>query len=729
MKRALPVSLALVLLFSLTSSLFVVYAQTPAGAPVQSTEMEWSEEPEDEAPVSRVARLSFIDGDVSFLRAGVTEWANAVENLPLLAGDHIYVGRGGRAELQLGRGNYIRLAEKTSLAITDLSDTAAQIEIAEGIAIVRIERLSALFKRFEVNTPNAALLLQEDGLYRINVGSEKDSEISVRKGFAEVSTTDGSFRVREGHRLVVDTNPGGRLEIAFDNSHDDWDQWNYDRDTSIASTSSSISPDYVNNYETTYDSFYGVSDLANYGTWTDIPNYGHCWRPRVSHDWVPYRDGQWIWIPRAGWTWLASERWGWAPYHYGRWALIAGYGWTWVPGFVGLYQTQRRGPWSYHNSHYYRWRPALVYFFNCPTSRGHYLGWYPLSPGERWRRPDRYQRGGDHSHLRYPGARDGARRPDHRAQVPSPRNRNGITIIPVDSITRPDRSRSLPLAPDRDTARSIDRDARPGLPDMTPTPVTTAPRLRDGDGNRVGRRLITPPDDVMKRPVLVRTPVADTTGENRIPRERRLIVPRPGDFANDTPRNREKTGNTRDNLRTRLPELNTGDLNNPRVDKGNDSPRVTIPRPADRDSNEGADRETKRRRNDETIKLNPPSGAEGNQTGDPARERRPKDPGFITPTRPKGEDTPQGDSGDNGGSARKREKSENQDRAKEPLRPRPSFDETNKGRAREETPAKQPEPRVERTRPQPENKTESREERRQEKQERREERREERKKP
>ena len=87
---------------------------------------------DDSAPVARVARLSFVEGDVSFLRAGVTEWAPAVENLPLLAGDQIYAGPGARAEVQLGRGNYIRLSESTELTITELSASARSIRNNRG---------------------------------------------------------------------------------------------------------------------------------------------------------------------------------------------------------------------------------------------------------------------------------------------------------------------------------------------------------------------------------------------------------------------------------------------------------------------------------------------------------------------------------------------------------------------------------------------------------------------
>src|SRR4029450_9659914 len=120
MTRTLPRILTAFLL--LASIINFGFAQSPAFQDTESPDVD------DSAPVARVARLSFVDGDVSFLRAGVTEWAPAVENLPLLAGDQIFTGRGARAEVQLARDNYIRLSENTELTITEFSDSAAQFE-------------------------------------------------------------------------------------------------------------------------------------------------------------------------------------------------------------------------------------------------------------------------------------------------------------------------------------------------------------------------------------------------------------------------------------------------------------------------------------------------------------------------------------------------------------------------------------------------------------------------
>ena len=423
-------------------------------------------EDDDEPEVQRAARISFVEGDVSFLRAQVTEWSDAVENLPLLSGDQIYVGERGRAEIQLGRGNYVRLSEKTALTITELSHTAAILEVTEGIAIVRLERFGQAWDRFEVDTPNSALTLQQDGSYRINVRGDDESEIIIRRGAAEVACDDGNFKVRDGQRLMIDSRSNGKLQIVADNSNDDWDRWSYDRDQTIAQTYVAASPDYVTRYETDYNCFYGVSDLVNYGSWINYSSYGNCWVPRVAAGWAPYRSGQWLWIPRTGWTWLAREPWGWAPYHYGRWVHLNNIGWAWSPGI----NTR-----NYHYGHsHYQWRPALVSFFNYSSPRGNYIGWYPLAPGERWRRSrhianDRFRDNAGHQHIQYPVARDGNRRPNGNGNTNASRPRfgNGVSVLPVNDFVGSRRAeRSNPAAPDTDLNTWANRGARPGLPDL-----------------------------------------------------------------------------------------------------------------------------------------------------------------------------------------------------------------------------------------------------------------------
>lgn len=101
-------------------------------------------------------------------------------------------------------------------------------------------------------------------------------------------------------------------------------------------------------------------ELAPYGRWYEVDDYGWVWRPRVSTGWRPYTVGQWVWTDEYGWIWTSAEPYSWAVYHYGRWDWDPELGWFWVPG--------------------YDWAPAWVSF----RSGGGYVGWAPLSPRVHW---------------------------------------------------------------------------------------------------------------------------------------------------------------------------------------------------------------------------------------------------------------------------------------------------------------------------------------------------------
>jgi len=591
MIRTLPrILTALFLLATLIAS---ALAQSP------SFEENESEDVDDSAPVARVARLSFVEGDVSFLRAGVTEWAPVVENLPLLAGDQVYTGSGSRAEIQLARGNYIRLTENSELTISVLSESGAQFELTEGVAIIRVERLSNTFPRFEVDTPNIAVIVRQDGLYRAEVGGEKSSALIVSRGEAEVSTDEGTFRVRDGHRMSVDTATGGRFELVAEAAGDSWDQWSHDRDITIARAGADVSPDYVTNYETTYNDFYGASDLSSYGTWTNYSSYGQCWIPRVGADWAPYRFGQWLWIPATGWTWLASEPWGWAPYHYGRWAFLGGLGWAWIPGFGSAY----RG-YGYRD---YHWRPALVYFFNSPTPRGNYIGWYPLAPGERWRR----RRADDRAQHPFP--QDDRRRFDDRDKS---RSHPGMSILPADGFARGNRSGVRPVAPGRELSEFISKGARAGLPEMKVLPVSAAPDLSEDD-RRKSRRLAVPSTEIIKRSVVTRNETFDSSAPLIGERQRRFIAPRNPEVDPQVPARRERVAERKSQTdSTDSADASSGD------NRSKQKTRLALPNPTEKTDGDRFVRERRKNRETEAQVDKTKQRTESDNNIDQAERRR-----------------------------------------------------------------------------------------------------------
>src|SRR5215467_6312992 len=91
-------------------------------------------------PPSRVARLNYMQGPVSFRPGSVEEWTNATLNYPLYNGDHLWSDMGGQAELHIG-STAIRIGSQTALAILNLDDRMVQFSLTGGIMNVHLRYL------------------------------------------------------------------------------------------------------------------------------------------------------------------------------------------------------------------------------------------------------------------------------------------------------------------------------------------------------------------------------------------------------------------------------------------------------------------------------------------------------------------------------------------------------------------------------------------------------------
>src|SRR5207248_11462266 len=136
---------------------------------------------DDDDPPSRVARLSYTHGNVSFNPAGTDDWVSAVVNRPMTTGDKLWSDDGARTELHLGYA-VIRLSDHTGFSFLNLADNITQIRLTEGTLNIRVRRLDD-DETFEVDTPNLALSILRPGSYRINVNDAGDATIvAVRSG-------------------------------------------------------------------------------------------------------------------------------------------------------------------------------------------------------------------------------------------------------------------------------------------------------------------------------------------------------------------------------------------------------------------------------------------------------------------------------------------------------------------------------------------------------------------
>ena len=318
------------------------------------------DQPQD--PPSRVGRLNYSQGSVSFRPAGEDDWVTAVPNRPIVSGDDLWADENSRAEVHVG-SSAIRLGPKTGVTFLTLDDRTAQIRLAEGSLIVRVRHLDD-DDSYEVDTPNLAFTLLQPGEYRIDV-SEDGSRTVATVWHGRGRVTGGGFT----YTVVADqsaTFTGDEQHLDYDLGQiprsDGFDEWAFDRDEREDRADSA---NYVSREMTGYE------DLDEYGDWSYVAGYGPCWRPRaVVVGWAPYRFGHWVYVGPWGWTWVEDEPWGFAPFHYGRWAFVSG-GWWWVPGPVVVRPV---------------WAPALVAFVGGGPgfrfSAGIGVGWFPLAPGE-----------------------------------------------------------------------------------------------------------------------------------------------------------------------------------------------------------------------------------------------------------------------------------------------------------------------------------------------------------
>ena len=81
-------------------------------------------------PPSRVARLGYVSGAVSFSPAGEDDWVQATINRPLTTGDRLWADPGARAEVQVG-GAMVRMNAATSVSILNLDDQITQLQLTQ----------------------------------------------------------------------------------------------------------------------------------------------------------------------------------------------------------------------------------------------------------------------------------------------------------------------------------------------------------------------------------------------------------------------------------------------------------------------------------------------------------------------------------------------------------------------------------------------------------------------
>jgi hypothetical protein len=327
--------------------------------PTMAAAQDQDQQDQQDDPPSRVARIGYMEGSISFQPAGEQDWVEAVANRPMTTGDKLWADRDSRVELQLGSA-VIRLNANTGFSFLNLDDNTVQIQLTSGSINLRVRRLDQ-DDDYEIDTPNLAFTVSQPGSYRVEASEDGTySVVSIREGGGQATGNGQTYTLHAGQRGTFSGTDSLNAEVIDIGRPDQFDNWAYNRDHRYDQSRSAqyLSHDVV-----------GYEDLDDYGDWRDDSNYGHVWYPnRVAVGWAPYHEGHWDWIPPWGYTWVDDSPWGYAPFHYGRWVVVGGR-WGWVAGPVAVRAV---------------YAPALVVFIGggVGVGFGGNVGWFPLGPRE-----------------------------------------------------------------------------------------------------------------------------------------------------------------------------------------------------------------------------------------------------------------------------------------------------------------------------------------------------------
>ena len=299
-------------------------------------------------------RISLIEGDVQIKTPDAGDWGLASMNVPLAEGDQVWVPEGGRVELQLNTGTYIRLDENSALQVLSMDKDSSQFYLSQGHAYIYYDapRGSVI----QVDTPDASTRAFDEAIFRIDMSDQYQyTDVAVYKGYVETENRVGKTRISADQMVSIGQDTDG--EVAPMGPPDEWERWNKTRNDKIFARrdgGSRYLPADLRAYSYDFDS---------YGRWVEVPDYGYVWTPTVGIGvgWAPYRFGRWVWIG-GDYVWISHDPWGWAPYHYGRWTFVVNIGWCWVPPVAGAVF----------------WGPGYVGWVRT----GDYVAWVPLAPGE-----------------------------------------------------------------------------------------------------------------------------------------------------------------------------------------------------------------------------------------------------------------------------------------------------------------------------------------------------------
>ena len=217
---------------------------------------------------AKAGGVNNVAGDVTFRRAGATDWKRLTAADDLKMGDAVRTGANGRVEILLNPGSYLRLGYNSEFVFVETKLDKLRLRLLYGSAVVEATGYDDLEVLVSVETPEAEVSLLRSGLYRFNASRNGATEVFVHKGRASVRGT----LVKGGQFVRVAAGPGTVLPAKFDKKQqrDALDLWSRERAQELAKINDRLQRRSVSTlmaHANLNDSFFGGRGYGYTGVW------------------------------------------------------------------------------------------------------------------------------------------------------------------------------------------------------------------------------------------------------------------------------------------------------------------------------------------------------------------------------------------------------------------------------------------------------------------------------
>ncbi|MET0752863.1 MAG: FecR family protein [Pyrinomonadaceae bacterium] len=233
---------------------------------------------------AKAGGVNYVEGIVTVLRK-TAKSGYLLKNDKLEIGDKVSTGNGGKAEILLNPGSYIRLAENSEFEFITTSLDDLKLKLTRGSAMLEVYAGEDF--RVVINTPGAQFYVAKSGVYRVDAPSGEAAKIEVWEGRAQIGDANATV-IREGREASVS---GSQVAVAkFDRDEKDaLEDWSRTRAKELAKVNARLEKKALRDTLISSYSSNGWNVYDSFGLWIyDASFSGFCFLPFGSGWYSPY---------------------------------------------------------------------------------------------------------------------------------------------------------------------------------------------------------------------------------------------------------------------------------------------------------------------------------------------------------------------------------------------------------------------------------------------------------